>query len=197
LPDRQTTWYADDLSLAEARARYFRDNGFDADGGYSRRWFKVGWKWLAVPLPNTASRVRAVRVHDFHHIATGYPTTWRGEAEIGAWELAGGCGDYFPAWLLNFYSFAIGLVIAPRRLWQAFLSGRRCFNLYYGVLCETELLGQSVGELRRHMGLDAGAKIAAREQDRFDFLVIALIACMQAALTAAPFVAAAILILIL
>jgi hypothetical protein len=153
----------------------------------------VGWKGLALPLPNTASRVRAVRVHDLHHIATGYRTTWRGEAEIGAWELAGGCGDYYPAWLLNLYSFAIGLVIAPRRLWQAFLSGRRCRNLYAGELRESEWLGKTVGEFRSSLRLTGGDKEAPREEDRLAFVAIALTACLQAALTALPFVVVSLL----
>jgi hypothetical protein len=50
--------YPDGMTLLEARRSYFEVNGFGDDGGYSKRWFKVGWKWLALPLPNTASRVR-------------------------------------------------------------------------------------------------------------------------------------------
>ena len=52
-------------------------------------------------IPNTRSRVRAVRVHDVHHVVTGYATTFAGEAEIGAWEIASGCADHGAAWVLN------------------------------------------------------------------------------------------------
>lgn len=182
--------YPDGMALLEARRLYFDANGFGEDGGYSKRWFKVGWKWLALPLPNTASRVRAVRVHDLHHIATGYPTTWRGEAEIGAWELAGGCGDYGPAWLLNRYSFAVGLVIAPRRLWRAFLSGRHCKNLYVGDVSE-DLLQESVGHLRYRLGLSDDVPGPGFADVRA-FGATALASAFQAFVTAVPLLAAAV-----
>lgn len=181
--------YPDGMTLLEARRSYFAVNGFGDDGGYSKPWFKVGWKWLALPLPNTASRVRAVRVHDLHHIATGYPTTWRGEAEIGAWELAGGCGDYGPAWVLNRYSFAVGLAIAPRRLWRAFLSGRRCRNLYVGEVPEG-VLQESVGHLRRRLGLSDDVPEPGFVDVRA-FGATALACAFQVFVTAIPLLAAA------
>jgi hypothetical protein len=184
--------YPDGMALSEARRRYFEANGFGEDGGYSKRWFKVGWKGLALPLPNTASRVRAVRVHDLHHIATGYPTTWRGEAEIGAWELAGGCGDYGPAWLLNRYSFAVGLAIAPRRLWRAFLAGRRSRNLYVGDVPE-EVLQESVGHLRQRLGLsDDESEPGAADVRAFG--ATALVSVFQAVVTALPLTVVAVFV---
>ncbi len=144
--------YPDALQVAEARRLFFRDHGLGEDGGYRKRFFWLGWKWLRVPVPNTAGRVRAVRLHDFHHIATEYRTTWFGEAEIGAWELAGGCGRYAAAWVLNLYAFGVGLVIAPRALWRAFLCGRRSRNLYHRGLPDEDLR-QPLGSLRALLGL--------------------------------------------
>ena len=40
------------------------------------------------------------RNHDLHHVLTEDPTTWRGEAEIAAWELASVCGRHVTVWLL-------------------------------------------------------------------------------------------------
>jgi hypothetical protein len=74
--------YSDATPVRQARAEYFRANGFGDDGGYDARWVKV--KLGAVPLwfPNTDARRRAVRLHDLHHLATGYETSLVGEAEI-------------------------------------------------------------------------------------------------------------------
>jgi len=36
-----------------------------------------------------------------------------GEAEIGAWEIASGCGKYIPAWILNMAAFAYGVLFIP------------------------------------------------------------------------------------
>ena len=86
---------------------------------------------------------------------TGYSTTWTGEAEIAAWELAGGCGRYGWAWALNLSALPIGLVIAPRALLRAFVRGRRSRNLYRrrsGI--DSALLAQPVQAVRTELGLD-------------------------------------------
>ena len=81
------------MTVRDARARYFAANGF-SEAAYVDAWvrFKVGP--LPVVFPNTRSRKRAVPMHDLHHVATGYGTSLVGEAEIGAWEIAGGCGRF-------------------------------------------------------------------------------------------------------
>ena len=68
---------------------------------------------MTLKIPNTEGRRRAVRIHDLHHVVTGYQTDLRGEAEIGAWELASGCLRWPAATVLNLFALAIGLVIAP------------------------------------------------------------------------------------
>ena len=140
------------LTLREARARFFAENGFDADGGYGKRWFRIESKPIPIYLPNLKPRVDAVRLHDLHHVVAGYRTDWRGEAEIGAWEIAGGCGRYWAAWVLNFGALAFGVLAAPRRTYRAFVRGRHGTNLYSGEFRES-LLDGTVGELRGRLSL--------------------------------------------
>src|SRR5262249_30222948 len=92
-------------------------------------------------------------LHDLHHVLTEYDTTWTGEAEIGAWEIASGCGAYYAAWILNMGAFAIGLMIAPRLVYRAFIRGRKSRNLYKGTFNE-ELLSRYVGTVRQELNLD-------------------------------------------
>lgn len=146
------TQYGGELTLRDARQQYFDRNGF-GDGGYTTRWVKLRAGPLSIYFPNTKARVRAVRLHDLHHVLTEYDTTWSGEAEIGAWEIAAGCGRYYAAWVLNLNAFAIGLVLAPRAVYRAFMRGRGNGNLYAGVF-EEGLLSQVVGEARRALRLD-------------------------------------------
>lgn len=143
----------DQLTVREARALYFASAGFAADGGYADPWvrLKLGKKTVFA-FPNTAARVRAVRFHDLHHVLTGYDTSWTGEAEIGAWELAAGCGRHYAAWLLNLGAAALGLLFAPRRVVRAFARGRRSDTLYHEQFSD-ELLDQTVGALRKRMRL--------------------------------------------
>lgn len=124
------TAYSGEMTVAEARRRYFEDNGFGDDGGYSLRWVKVKLGPVELPLRNTKGRVRAVARHDLHHIATDYDTDLLGEAEIGAWEIAAGCGGFAAAWLLNLGAFSLGFWLSPRRVFRAFRRGRRSRTLY-------------------------------------------------------------------
>lgn len=140
-------------SVREARRRYFLRNGFGEDGGYGARWVKLGKGPIPIGFPNFEARRRAVRCHDIHHLVTGYPTTWLGEAEIAAWELASGCRDYWAAWILNLGGLMIGLVIGPRAVFRACVRGRRSDNLY-GREIDDALLARSVGEVRRELALD-------------------------------------------
>jgi hypothetical protein len=143
--------YASEAIIRDARERYFSIAGFD-NGGYTEKWVRLKAGPLTVKFPNTAARVRSVKLHDIHHILTEYDTSWTGEAEIGAWEIASGCGRHAVAWMLNLGAFGIGLVIAPRRTYQAFIRGRHSRNLYPSVFRE-ELLDQRVGSLREELAI--------------------------------------------
>ncbi len=160
--------YADSLTLRDGRAQYFADNGF-GDGGYNDRWVKLQAGPIPIYFRNTEARVRAVRLHDLHHVLTEYETTWTGEAEIGAWEIAAGCGRHHAAWLLNLQALGVGLLLGPRRLFAAFRRGRVCRSLY-GQTFDESLLDRRIGEARRELGLEAAPPIASG----WDFLAFSL-----------------------
>jgi hypothetical protein len=146
-----TESFDDHLTVRAARDAYFAATGF-SPAAYTDRWVFLKAGPLRLPLPNTPSRQRAVPLHDLHHVATGYGVDLAGEGEIAAWELAGGCGRHWAAWVLNGGAVAIGLAIAPRRTLRAFRRGRRSRTLYDRSYGE-DLLELTVGELRRRLGL--------------------------------------------
>jgi len=147
--------YAPNQKMVDARKDYFERNNFN-NGGYDEAWVKLKVGPIPLAFPNTKSRVRAVRLHDLHHVLTEYDTNWRGEAQIGAWEVASGCGNYYAAWLLNIWVLGVGLVIAPRRTYRAFMRGRVCQNLYRGNF-EEALLEKEVGAMRSELNLNSSA----------------------------------------
>jgi hypothetical protein len=172
--------YSDALPLRQARELYFERSGIGRE--YEVPWVKLRVGPIPIWFPNTKARVRAARLHDLHHIATTYPTTWRGEAEIGAWEIASGCGRYFAAWYLNVMAFAIGVLLWPREVHRAFVRGRSSESLYHepGGFRE-EMLEQSVGALRARLRL-AGAERAARPADNALFAGWALLGLIHMSL---------------
>lgn len=161
------TAYREGMTLRDARARYFAVNGFGADGGDSERWVEVRVGRFPMWFPNTRARRLAVKFHDLHHVLTGYPTSLRGETEIGAWEVSTGIGRHYVGWLLDLMALAFGLVINPRGVYRAFVRGRHSRNLFAREWDE-RFLSRTVGEVRRSLGLDGGPRRAtARDKAAF------------------------------
>jgi hypothetical protein len=144
--------YSDTLTVGEGLEKYLSHFGL-GDGGYNNPVFTLPFLWIiTLKFPNIPLRVKAVKFHDIHHVLTEYPTGFRGEAEIGAWEIASGCGKYWPAWVLNFAAFVNGIVFFPGSTFRAFVRGRRSDNLfhqqeYQNILCH------HVGDMREALNI--------------------------------------------
>jgi hypothetical protein len=98
--------YADDLLVQEARDLHLAANGFYLRD-YEAPTFTIRIFGLSLKFPNAEAHKRAVPLHDLHHLVTGYRTDWVGEAEIGAWELRGGCNSFI-TYFLNGSGVVIG-----------------------------------------------------------------------------------------
>jgi hypothetical protein len=188
--------FAPGLTLGEARARLFATGGLGDDGGYGDAWVRLKLWRIPFAFPNTTGRRRAVRFHDLHHVLTEYPTTWRGEFEIAAWEVAGGVNRYWAGWLLDLLGFACGLAVCPRVVYRAFVRGRRSANLYFEEW-DDSILARRVGDERHRLGLDTGldsgnARPSWRDRAAFAFWAAASVATYFAgvALMLAPALAA-------
>ncbi len=151
----QTPHDSDSQRIMEALAEFYRVNDYGDDGGASARWIRVKLKPLPLSfyIPNFDARKHALRLHDIHHLATGYQTNLAGEAEIAAWEIGGSCTTYWAAWLLNFSAFCYGWVCLPRRVFRAFVRGRCTRNLYHEGWRDRFLDG-TIGRMRQHLELD-------------------------------------------
>ena len=145
------------VSMRDARDEAFRRAGIPADGGDSEPWvdFKLGP--IPMPFPNTDARRRTVKLHDLHHVLTGYRTDILGEFEISAWELGAGCGRFGVAWGLNLMGLVGGLLSSPRRTVRAFWRGRRSDALYT-TRSYDEVLDQPVAEVRRWLHVPGEAE---------------------------------------
>lgn len=140
------------VTMREAKRETFARFGIPDDGGDSEAWvdFKLGP--LPMPFPNTDARRRAVKLHDLHHVLTGYRMDIIGEFEISAWEIAAGCGSYSVPWLLNLMGTTAGLVSAPLRTMRAFWRGARSRSLYT-TLSHDEVIDLPVEEVRHRLGI--------------------------------------------
>lgn len=114
-------------TLAELRRSFQTDNRFDAPPRLIE-WVRLGP--IPIPIPNPPARRRALRLHDLHHLISGYRTDWRGEWQISAWEVGGGLHRDPVAWTFCLMGMTAGMVVAPRLTLRAYARGRRGRTLF-------------------------------------------------------------------
>src|SRR4051794_5759973 len=73
------------MRVRDALDHYLAENGFTA-ASYSSARSEGSLFGLKFSLPNPPSHQRALRLHDLHHVATGFGTDHAGEAEISVWQ---------------------------------------------------------------------------------------------------------------
>ncbi len=176
--------YENSLRVREAREKYFETWGLDG-GGYTASWVTLKQLGpLRIGFPNSPARIRAVKMHDLHHVATAYDANWMGEAEIGAWEIGAGCHRHFAAWVLNLIALVYGVLLSPTRALRAFARGRASETLYRSHDLDESILAQTVGELRTSLGLDS----AVPTPNAIDVLQLACWWTLGLVLLIAPFI---------
>jgi hypothetical protein len=155
--------YPGEMKLKDALEVYFNKYHFP-NGGYEAKYFHIKLGPVLIPVPNTRARIIAVKFHDLHHVITGYSAHWKGETEIGAWEVASGCGKHWVAWILNFGSFFVGFYLYPKSIYKAFMNGRSVRkNLYTGYVYDGSLLQRTAKELRDEMGTETQKAISRND----------------------------------
>jgi len=156
--------YPDDLSLRTARACFFETpdsarTAVMAIGGFASRPSR------SLLFSQLAFARRAARLHDLHHIAASTERIGQAKERLRHGKSRAGCGGYHAAWLLNLGGFGAGLLVAPRRVFHAFLRGRRAkTNLYKSGIDESRLDQITVEMLRDELGLRVPVK-SARSAD--------------------------------
>ncbi len=141
---------------------FYRKYNLNEDGGLGEATVKVEvYKNFRFYLPNIDARKKAVLKHDIHHIITGYKSDFKGETEIGAWEIASGCRKYWVATVLDLASLALGCLFNLPGVFRAFIRGRRMKNLYDDTIPDAQAVSMTVDELREKLGLNIGQRTAS------------------------------------
>ena len=150
------------LSVRAALDVYLSENGF-THAEYEAKWTPASFLGVLIPVPNTVPHQRGIRLHDLHHLATGFGTDIAGEGEISAWELRGGLGDlnlYVSSLVL--FGTAVGAFSSPRRTLSAGRASKKQ-NLFRDWSSYAALLELTVGELRERLGIPVQGIAKARK----------------------------------
>lgn len=103
---------------------------------------------------------------------------------IAGFEIGTSCGPYAIAWLINLGAFAGGLVVCPRRMFRAFVRGRRASSIYR-LREGREAIGKlTVTQLRSLLGLDRHDATPTLD-DRLRFAGWAVVALLPVLIPAA------------
>jgi hypothetical protein len=140
------------MRVRDARDAYLAENGFSATA-YDAAKSEGSLFGIRVAVPNPLAHRRALRLHDLHHVATGFGTDHAGEAELSAWQLRRGllrAGLYVGAIVAT--NVLVGLAVAPRRTLGA-LRNSAGSSLFSTAADYDALLEMTVGELRRMLGV--------------------------------------------
>ena len=143
-------------TVEEGLSVYLSENGFDP-ADYDAPWVHITILGVTFPFPNPPQRQRAVRLHDLHHVITGFGTDLAGEAEISAWELRRGLrglGGFVKAIVIT--GTLGGLLHSPRRTFRAWrASGAGGNNLFAATIDHDypRLLERTLADLRRELGV--------------------------------------------
>ena len=136
------------MRVRDALQVYLDENGFTA-AAYDAARTTGSLLGLKLSVPNPPSHRRAIRLHDLHHVATGFGTDHAGEGELSAWQIRRGlrrAGAYAAA--IVALNTTVGLMVASRRTWAAFKQAGSGGSLFDRDVDYDVVLDRSVGELR-------------------------------------------------
>jgi len=144
------------MTAEEALNRHFVESGIYEEGCTRDDWYpgnivslKIGG--TSLPVFPILRRDGPIVLHDLHHMIAGYPPTWRGEAELAAWEIgSGGCRRHIFYWIDRLSFLLVGLVAAPVAMRRAFARGRQSRNLFDQE--PDAVLRMDIAELEGHVG---------------------------------------------
>ena len=133
------------VTVGEALRAFRRSRGIEDDGDTADT-FVVPIGPLRAVFPNPGK----LRLHDLHHVLTGYDTSVLGEAQVSCLELRG--GGVTP--LIGFLcvgAIGIGMLMAPRTMLAAWRRAKGVRSVYVLEIPEAELMAWPLDRLRAEL----------------------------------------------
>jgi len=174
-----------DKTPGELLPEFYKENNLGMEGGNKSASVRIEIaKNFVLYFPNFAARKKAVLKHDIHHLVTGYPSTFTGETEISAWEIASGCKKYWAAWVLDMSGMMMGIAFNFLGVLKAFARGRRTKNLYHDFISDKQVLNMELAELKKVLWLDKYPKnIKPSFIDLILFVILILVGTIYSVLS--------------
>lgn len=138
-----------DSQTVKEALKEFYDTHYFGDAAFRDDWVMVQVGPIKLPMYNSAQRKQVVHLHDLTHLVTGYDTSWAGEGEVAAHELAIGFPlKYWVGYIYSPFALIGGLMVAPKRTLRSWKKWRGKMNLYKLDLPRATLDQMTIGELK-------------------------------------------------
>lgn len=135
-------------TILEDLKEYWKKNNLPEDGGESEVFNKAQIGRFSFRYPNLNGK--ALLLHDINHFLTGYPTTWKGEFQVSAWELASGGRKGFPTtWIYPISLSILGLLFYPLQTIKAYKNGKDKQNAFI-IYRQTDIFKMTINEIKKH-----------------------------------------------
>ncbi len=134
-------------TILEELETYWKERNLPQDGGKNEKLNKAQIGSFSFRYPNLNGK--ALLLHDINHLITDFPTTWKGEFQVSAWEMASGARKGFPLTLIYPVSLVlIGLIIYPREVLSAYKYGTNKQNAFL-IYSQTDIFQMTLEEIKR------------------------------------------------
>lgn len=168
----------------ELLPEFYRQYELGEDGGNQIPFVKIKITGrISLYIPNIEARKKVVFKHDIHHIVTGYTSTFKGETEIGGWEIGSGCLNYWIAFALNLSGVMSGIFFNLRGVFRAFVKGRRTKNLYGDSISDERVMDMTIQQIRQELFLDTYKATAGNLLDFLLFILLIVVGVIYTVLS--------------
>lgn len=141
-------------TVKEGLEAYMLESGFEIEH-YELDSTPASFMGISFSVPNTPKHREMIKLHDLHHVATGFGTDMAGEGHISAWEFRNGIrGTGLYVGSIIFTGVLLGLVVSPRKTFRLLREKSEKPPLFgRSDIDYIELLDMKISDLRELLGV--------------------------------------------
>lgn len=153
------------MSISESLQEFYKDNNFPDDGGESKDFFELKFRFFTLKLPNSKFRKNAIHIHDIQHLIYNCNTSWKGEAFIAGWEIGTKMWKHFPIGFMSLWAMGFSILNYPKKVLKGYKEGINSIGIIDLEMDKKMLLSLSISELKELI-----KKESKRDLNWFKFL---------------------------
>lgn len=136
------------MTISQSLQTFYKLNDFPNDGGESKDYFELKFKFFTLKLPNSQFRKEVIHIHDIQHLLYNCDTSWKGEAFIAGWEIGTKMWKHFPIGFMSLWAMGFSIFNHPKEVLKGYKSGINSKGIIDLKMDKATLLSLSISELK-------------------------------------------------